>query len=173
MAAGIPNMRNPPIEHYTAERIPNPDPAGDVSWQRYHTVRNAVLQSCRQFGPSGPMGPCPIIEADRPPDNWPVGDPNPIDYFVVDDQYNHERYIYVEVVRPGAFTADWLLELVATMGQFAGWGVGIMAFEKAYILAFADRLMVTGDLFTACNDFHSIVRAGQSALFGSAPQAAR
>ena len=160
----ITHMSDPAIEHYTVEHVPNPNPAGDVSWQIYHTVRNAVLQCCKQFGPSGPMGECPITDASEPPQEWPVGDPHPIDYFVVDDQYNHKRYVYVEVVRPTAFMRKWLLELVRAMGQFPGWGVGVMAFEKAYILAFGDRLMVTGEIFAACTDFVGVVHSGQHAL---------
>jgi hypothetical protein len=89
----------PKIEHYTAERIPNPYPEGELPWQMYHEVRNAVLRLCRQFGAAGPMGECPITDATEVPDGeWPLGDPDLLDFFVVDDQYNHERYIYVEVV---------------------------------------------------------------------------
>ena len=97
---------HPTIEYYTAERIPNLYPGGDLPWQTYHTVRNDVLRCCRRFGRAGPMGECPITDGDDEPsvDNWALGDPEPRDFFVVDDQYNHERYIYVTIERPEAFT---------------------------------------------------------------------
>ena len=109
------------------------------------------------------MGECPITAADEPPTRWPLGDPEPISFFVVDDQYNHERYVYVEIVRPAAFTGEWLRKLVHTIGQFPGWGVGIMAFRQGYILAFGDRLMVNGEIFAGCSDFASVVLSGQKA----------
>ena len=34
-------------------------PIGCVTWQLYHTVRNAVVRRCRQFGRSGSMGERP------------------------------------------------------------------------------------------------------------------
>ncbi|HUO09932.1 MAG TPA: hypothetical protein VM008_16630 [Phycisphaerae bacterium] len=162
-----PAMSDPTIEHYTAERIPNPYPAGDLPWQVYHTVRNAVFRCCQRFGSSGPMGECPISTAEEPPSNqWPLGDARPSDYFIVDDQLNDERYIYVEIVRPGAFTVEWLRDLVHTLAEYPGWGVGmqINALKAGYILAFADKLMVTGEPFVDCHDFASVVYGAQAAL---------
>jgi hypothetical protein len=46
------------------------------------------------------MGECPINDGEDAPVDWPLGDRDPLDFFVVDDQFNHERYIYVEIVRP-------------------------------------------------------------------------
>jgi hypothetical protein len=41
---------------FTRDRVPNGYPGGDLPWQVYHTVRNAVVQTCRRYGPTGPMG---------------------------------------------------------------------------------------------------------------------
>lgn len=153
------------IEHYTAKRIPNPYPAGDLTWQIYHTVRNAFFRCCHKFGRAGPMGTCPITDdAEIPHDDWHVADRDALDFFVVDDQYNDERYIYVEVVRATSFTERWLCALMRTLADYPGWGVGIEGLPKAYILAFADKLMVTGRIFQKCRDFECIVRQGQAAL---------
>jgi hypothetical protein len=67
-------------------------------------------------------------------------------------------------VRAEAFTEQWLRELMTTLSDHRGWGVGIMAWPKAYILAFADKLMVTGKVFESCRDFECVVREGQKAL---------
>ena len=158
-------MSDPVIEHYSGERVPNPYPPGQLTWQVYHAVRNAVLRCCRRFGPSGPMGECPITTANEPSiADWPLGHPDPVDYLVVDDQYNHERYVYVEVVRPGAFSSEWLRDLVRTLDDYPGWGVGIIAFDKAYILAFSNKLMVTGEIFAECGDLACVVHKGQSEI---------
>jgi hypothetical protein len=77
---------HPNIEHYTADRVPNPYPGGDLPWQMYHTVRNDVLRCCRRFGRAGPMGECPITDDEELPfEGWPLGDRDPLDFFVVDD----------------------------------------------------------------------------------------
>jgi hypothetical protein len=156
-------MGNQPlIEHYTAARIPNPYPEGELPWQIYHAVRNSVLRCCRRFGTAGPMGERPITADADTPDSWPLGDPEPTDFFVVDDQLNHERYIYVEVESARAFTKEWLLDLMHSLGPHSGWGVGIITIEEAYILAFADKLMVTGTVFGNCSDIDCIVTQVQA-----------
>jgi hypothetical protein len=155
--------RVPFIEHYTADRVPNPSPTGDLTWQAYHTVRSAVLRCCRTFGPSGPMGECPISDAQSIPDSWPIGDPDPLDYFVVDDQFNHDRYIYVEIVRQSAFNGQWMHDLMRTLADHDGWGVGI-AFPKGYVIVFKDKLMVTGEIFETCTNVECVIRQGEATL---------
>jgi len=41
---------------FTRDRVPNEYPGGDLPWQMYHGVRNALVQTCRRYGPTGPMG---------------------------------------------------------------------------------------------------------------------
>jgi hypothetical protein len=55
-------------------------------------------------------------------------------------------------------------DLMATLGNHPGWGIGITTVQSAYILVFADRLMVTGSAFEACNDLTAVIRAGQASL---------
>lgn len=156
---------SPVIEHYSQERIPNPHPDGSVSWQLYHTVRNSVLRCCRDFGIAGAMGECPISD-DEGIDylNWPVENRKPLDFYVCDDQYNSERYVYVEVENARVFTEKWLQGLMRTIAEYPGWGIGIKGLRDGYILVFADKLMVAGPTFGHCNDIVSVVRAGKSSF---------
>ena len=160
-------QHDPVIEHYTAERVANPNPAGPHPWQVHYTVWNAVIGACRRHGTVGPFLERPIT--DNPDvndiDDWPLGaGPEGSDYWVIDDWWNTERYVYLELPNPAAFTAQWLRDVMNALRPFPGWGVGIMAFEKPYILAFADKLMVTGSIFEKCSDLECVVRQGQAAL---------
>ncbi|MBI3466578.1 MAG: hypothetical protein HY000_26490 [Planctomycetes bacterium] len=155
------------IEHYTDDRIPNPYPDGSLPWQVYQAVRNAIVRTCRKHGPTGPMGECPLDAPVRSPYGlrgaWPLGD-DPCVFFVVDDQYNDERYIYLEVCREEQFTEHWLYNLSDALRDFPGWGIGIKNLNLAYILVFEDRLMVTGPIFEECEDVPSVVRAARKVL---------
>lgn len=136
-----------PLDHYTSKRVPNPSPNG-VSWQQYHTVRNAVLRGCKRFGTAGGMGECPIVPGDNPPlEGWPLGDyPDPA-FWVVDDQYNDERYIYLEVNERAQFTEAWVAAMMDVLREFPGWGIGVTNVRRGYMLIFSDKLMVNGPTF--------------------------
>lgn len=154
------------VEHYTVERIDNPYPDGHLAWQVYHGARNAVVRTCRRFGPTGAMGECPLdVDVEDPYGlrTWPLGD-DPCVFYVVDDQYNDERYLYVEVHDEQHFTERWLCDLAETLRQFPGWGIGICNLNLAYILVFEDRLMVTGPIFEYCEDLASVVKAARRVL---------
>lgn len=158
---------SPTIEHYSAERVPDPDPAGPHTWQVHYTVWNAVVGVCRRHGKVGPFLERPIT--DNPDvnsfDDWPTGfGPEESDYWVIDDWWDSDRYVYLELPNPRAFTAAWLHDLMDALRPYPGLGVGIGAFEKAYILAFADTLMVTGRIFEACRDVDCVLRKSQAAL---------
>jgi hypothetical protein len=160
-----------PVVHYAVERIPNPSPGG-LPWQVYHSVRNAVVRTCREFGPTGPMGECPIVVGpDRPPvRDWPPGD-DPCDFFVVDDQYNDERYIYMEVEPTAALTGEWLARMLAVLRDHPGWGIGISNVAEGYVLLFADRIMVTGPALAGCGDAAAVLRALRAGASPSDPAA--
>ena len=156
-----------PIEYYTAERIPNPNPSGRMSWQQYHIVRNSVVSCCRRFGRTGPLGELRITDEKQPAlDDWERGDNEPLDYWVVDDQYNDERYLYLYAMHSAAFTEDWLRALMTTLSRWVGWGAG-MQLRDSYLLVFADRLMVTGTCFRGCCDISDLVARAQAAVIDS------
>jgi hypothetical protein len=135
------------VSHFATNRVPNPYPGGQLPWQVYHTVRNAMVRTCRRFGPTGPLGECAIIEGRECLDVncWEHGDPSPI-YYIIDDQYNDEQYLYAELVGEEAFNAAWLAAITATLREHKGWGIGIRSFPDSYILIFGNRLMVNGKL---------------------------
>lgn len=70
------------VKAITRDRVPNDYPGGELPWQIYHTVRNALVRTCRRFGPTGPMGLIKIVpDVENPltmlteyPDFWERGD---------------------------------------------------------------------------------------------------
>ncbi len=133
------------VVRFTRERVPNDYPGGDLPWQMYHSVRNALVETCRTYGPTGPMGVVKIVPDVKHLDKmlvedfdlWESGDPDPW-YYIIDDQYNHERYCYAELYGDDPFNANWLLSVTATLREFDGW--------DSYVLIFGKRLMVKGGL---------------------------
>jgi hypothetical protein len=149
------------VEHYTADRIPNPYPGGELPWQIYHTVRNAVVRTCRRHGPTGPLGERPLDQAYvQSAKQWELGDEDPV-YWIVDDQYNHEMYLYMEFQDARGCTPEWLADVTRTLAEFPGWGIGVASLKKGYVLIFTDRLLVQGPGFRECRDAASVVRAMQ------------
>jgi hypothetical protein len=80
------------VEHFRTRRVPNLY-SGELSWGIYQTVRNAIVRACRSHGPTGPMGEFPVERKSADISDWKHGDENPV-YWIVDDQYNDEMYIY-------------------------------------------------------------------------------
>jgi hypothetical protein len=147
---------------YTEERIPNPYPKGSLPWQVYHKVRNAIVRTCRCHGPTGPMGICPISRWQRAPNifKWERGDPDPV-YYIIDDQYNDERYLYAELLSPDAFRPAWLTDIATTLEKHAGWGLGVSDLPGHYVLVFSDKLMVTGPRLSSCKTAGQVVEEVQ------------
>ncbi len=147
------------VVQFTLRRIPNPYPVGDLPWQVYHTVRNAIVRTCRRHGPTGPIGECVIEDGRNAPaiDVWGRGD-NHATYFIVDDQYNDEPYLYAEV-HPNAFNREWLADIAATLQEFPGWAIGIKNIPDGYLLIFSDKLMVQGEPLRKCRDAASVIKA--------------
>jgi hypothetical protein len=152
------------VEHYTEERIADPD--GNASPWDFHQARNAVVRACRLHGPTGPFGELPLEklhDADEWLSLWERGDKDAV-YFVVDDQCNSERYQYVECTNPQYFTKEWILDLMATLREVPGWGIGIDSVPGGYALLFADRIMVTGSCLENAHDLPSFVESVQEAV---------
>jgi hypothetical protein len=91
------------VEHYDSRHVSNPDPRGKISDLSFHKVCNAIVNACQKHGPTGPMGLFPIgsgLDFFKALDKWASsGSPNPT-HFVADDQYNDERYRYIECNNP-------------------------------------------------------------------------
>ena len=137
------------VEHYTTERVPNPNPHGTTSYDTFERVRQALLAVCRTYGVTGP---------DDISDDY--------DVWVVDDQYNYELYQYVEVYNRGLLSAAWLREMMAALRRFRGWGVGVKNIRFAYLLIFGDKLMVTGYPFAGCHNIETVAAAASANLWG-------
>jgi hypothetical protein len=153
------------IEHYTAERVPNPNPAGETPWHQYHTVRNALVRCCRKHGPTGSMGILSFNPKQPQFDflQWERGDADPW-YYIIDDQYNDERYLYVELCVDHALTMTWVADVSDTFSQFPGWGLGVVNVPDAYLLIFEHKLMVHGEPFKKCKTAEDVVEVGRRQL---------
>ena len=174
-----------PIIHYDSEyaakqhprhtswveaHVSNLYPKGDLPWQVYQNVRNAVYRMCRRHGPSGPMGECPIIEDSTITDpslleNWPLGD-DPCIYYLIDDQYGNERYLRLEILDCNALSTLWLADLMDTLRQFPGWGVIIANIRNGSLTIFFDLIAVKGPVFERCNNVESVLRSACRSLAG-------
>jgi hypothetical protein len=155
------------VKRYRAERIANPCPSGDVSFNLFHTVRNAVVRACQRHGTVGPLGVFRFWRRDRPLKDWRAqfravwedGADDP-DFWVIDDQYNSlELYQYMELSNPLACTVKWLESLTAALRRFPGWGVGVACSPNGYVLVFSDRVMINGLMFRKCKSARDVVDA--------------
>ena len=148
------------VVYYNQKRVPDPLAAiRELPWQEYHAARNRIVRLCRAHAPTGPMGECPI-RPDREdlPDvmKWGAGDPDPT-YFVVDDQWNHERYIYIEILRVDGATLAWITALLRELEDMPGWGVCITGLDKGYVIILRDVILVTGPSFRGTSDLAGVV----------------
>jgi hypothetical protein len=158
------------VVSFTQHRVPNPYPDGDLPWQVYQTVRNALVRTCRRYGPTGPFGVVqidPVAESPfhlfaSDPSAWEPGDADPA-YFVLDDQLNHERYCYAELYGVDPFNAGWLHSVAATLQEFDGWGLGVTNIPDSYVLIFGTRLLVNGKL-AGCRTASDVVQTASRLL---------
>jgi hypothetical protein len=95
--------------------------------------------------------------------DWPNAHLQP-DFFIVDDQYNDERYLYVSVCDKACFTLEWVLDLLQTLRDLPGWGVCITNVENGYLILFSERIMVTGKTFSCCNNLLQLVERARTSL---------
>jgi hypothetical protein len=153
------------IISYTKERIPNPYHKRTLPWQVYHKVRNAVVHTCRRHGPTGPMGICPISFWRRAPNilKWEHGDPDPL-YYIIDDQYNDERYLYAELLDGDAFSAEWLVDITRTLDGFPDWGICLSGIPGHYLIIFAKKIMVNGPQLSNCKTVREVLRVVQELI---------
>jgi hypothetical protein len=138
-----------PVIHYTADRIPDDRPGGPATGDQFDALWEALVETCGRHG---------AAERDADVD---FGD---LDYWVVDDQYNDERYQYIEVCKPRGMTLAWLRDVMATLKRYPHWGAGIVGLGEGYMLVFADRLMVTGPRFEGATTFDGVVACARRAL---------
>ena len=147
------------VVQLTQDRVDDPRPRygyglGDVE---YHLARNTIIEVCRRHGSAGPVGPARFKMSPSSPYelervDYDTGDAEPLTFYVIDDQYNSERYIYVELADDVGVTADWLNDLSQTLRwNLQGWGVSIRAGE-AGVLLLPPIALVSGSAMDDCND---------------------
>src|SRR5207302_1486354 len=73
-------------------------------------------------------------------------------------------YQYMEVCERRFFSTAWLHDLMTTLRDFPGWGVGILNINNGYLLVFGNKLMVNGRPFTNCRDLDSVAAAASTNL---------
>ncbi len=74
---------NMSVVQYDSDYVPNPSPTGETAFEEFWQVRASVLAASQEHGETGPES-----KSD-----------NAI-YWIVDDQYNDERYQNMEVYKP-------------------------------------------------------------------------
>ncbi len=153
------------VEAFTAKRVLNPYPGGKMPWQVFHTVRNAVVGTCRKFGTTGPMAEVtidhdvddPQRQAELDPDFWQHGDANP-QYHIVEDPSGPERFIHAELHGKDAFNAKWLTAITTTLRDHRGWGVEIGNIPDSFVVIFSKRLLVRGRKLAKCKTAADVVQ---------------
>lgn len=135
-----------PVVSYHSNIVPNPNPKGKTSFKEFWRVRASILAVSERHGETGP-------ESES---NDPL-------YWIVEDQYNDERYQNMQVYKPEGWNTEWFRALVEELREHKGWAISIGAIDQGHLLVFSDRLMVTGPTFENCHDLKSVVAAARIA----------
>jgi hypothetical protein len=156
------------IVHYADRRINDPQGAFPLSWHEFQSMRNLVLQICRRYGTIGPMELCPIQKGLSEPDIyrlWKHSEVAQPDFYVLDEQLNNERYIYIEVNGKAAFTSDFVIEISGALDGRPGWGIAVKNIQNGYLIIFGSIVLVAGPVFEGRDDLESIVAICREHLF--------
>ena len=138
------------VVHFADERIT--DPLGvreELTWQVYHAARNHLLEICEKHGTAGPMGKRPVdVDKETSDDRWHISAKAP-DFYIIDDQYNSERYLYLEICSPEKATASWLNDVVQFNRKFPAWGICVTNVKLGYMIILPPVLLVMGPAFAS------------------------
>jgi hypothetical protein len=152
------------VEAFTAKRVRNEHPGGKMTWQTFHTVRNAVVRTCRNFGTTGPMGEIKLdpqvkdlnVHLADDPHFWLRGDENPR-YHIADDVIGNDRFVRVTLHGDQAINADWLAAIVATLREHRGWAVDVGNVPESSLVIFSKRILVKGRQLNRCKTAAQVV----------------
>jgi hypothetical protein len=86
------------------------------------------------------------------------------DFFVVDDQLNNERYIYVEVNSTALFSTEWINAVMRCLEQMKGWGIGITNLSNGYLILLHGIILVRGAIFDKVTTADSLIAAVRNNL---------
>ncbi len=135
------------VEHYTSTHIDNPNPAGETPYSVFQHIYEGLENVCRRYGPTGP------------------GD-HDCELYLVDDQYNDERYHYLQIYNRSLACPELLCDLMDALHRYPGWGIGVSNIRFGYLLIFESKLMVTGWPFAGCNSAEAVAAALSRNLWG-------
>ena len=165
--AHVSNLRfieNTRVVHYLDERVidPRDQPGYELPWQEYHEMRNRLVLVCQTLGSVGPFGECILTSDPNGPntEDWKLGAKDP-DFWILDDQLNHERHLYVEVLQRAKLTIEWLARLTQCFLPSPQWGVCIKNLRGGFAIPFPHMLLVSGSIFENCDDVAACVRSMQ------------
>lgn len=122
--------------------IPNPHLDGETPFEEFWTVRSKVLAG------TGPYGKTDPDDGSDSPDFW-----------LVEDQLNHERYQLMEFNSAEAVSVELFESLSSALKATEGWGIIINGFDYGHILLFEDRLVLAGSLFDGCTTIENVASA--------------
>jgi hypothetical protein len=74
------------------------------------------------------------------------------DFWIIDDQPNYERYIYIEICSKKVVTFSWFSDLIEMQSRDHGsWGICITNVVDGYLIVLSPVLLVTGSAFADAN----------------------
>lgn len=140
-----------PIIYYDSARIDD-GKEGDrhLTYDDFLDVRIDLRTACDRHGDTRPDGANPTRDCV---------------FFLVDDFYNDwERYQYLEICKASGMTREWLVDVIAVLRAHDGWRVGVGGLAEGYAIVFADKIMVTGEVFRTCVTMDEFIDTAQNCL---------
>ena len=156
------------IVHYTDKHIVDPRGKSELPEREYQTARNEILEVYRRFGTIGPMDSWPVAGGLSEREIWALWKASPEnnpDFYVLDDQLNYERYIYIEIGNRNALSEGWMSCISSKLKELDGWGVGITNIRNGYLILLNSAVLVNGPVFAECKDLNCVVDACREHLY--------
>lgn len=153
------------VVHFTDERITDPLGAREeLTWQEYHAARNHLLEICEKHGTAGPMGKRPLdVDEKTSHRSWHLSQNSP-DFYIISDQLNSERYLYLDICSPKKVTSSWLNDIVQFDAKFPAWGIGMTNVKLGYMIILPPVLLVMGPAFASAKTGEDCVKVLQMSL---------
>jgi hypothetical protein len=149
------------LAHYTDDRIKDEFADGHrIEWQRFHDARNSIIVACAKFGTIGPYGVFETESSEPDPSfaTAELGSSEP-DFWIESDQYNHERYIYMQIFRADVIHAEWLSSLCTSLLSLQGWAIGVSNIRDGYAVILPEMMLVNGRAFQTCASIKDALQA--------------
>lgn len=147
------------VVHFTDEHVFDPLGAREeLSEREYNDARNHLLEICQKHGKAGPLD-----FDDDESDEDKLEDIDE-DFWVVEDQLNYERYLYMEINSPKKVTANWLNDVLQFDAKFSAWGVCVTNIKLGYLIILPPVLLVMGPAFAGAKTGADCLKVLQMSL---------